>query len=226
MRRRMSSIASKNLMAISGLFLCSFLIVHLLGNLALLLPESIARPRFNQYAQFLSELAVIKIAAYVTYFAIALHAVVAALLTLRNRESAGERYAYSDPAASSPWYTRFMGVLGAILLLFIVIHMRDFWYPYKFGEAVAIDPDGSKDLYGIVSVALARWWYAMFYVVAMMALGFHLQRGLYNGCRSLGLHHPVYSRWVKRASQLFAFTMTIGFTAVTVYMYVSHSITR
>ncbi|HBN74878.1 MAG TPA: succinate dehydrogenase [Planctomycetaceae bacterium] len=216
---RLSSIAYKTVMAISGLFLCLFLTVHLLGNLALFFPESVARTTFNAYADFLTHLPPIKVAAYLTYFAVLLHAAFAFTLTKRNRATAGQRYAYSGNVNTTSWYTRWMGVMGAILLLFIIIHMWNFWYPYKYGHDIAVDANGNKDLYGIVVTSFASLTCVLFYVLAMVALGLHLYQGLHNGLRSLGLYHKRYSVWSRRLSKVFAIVVSVIFALMPIYIY-------
>lgn len=216
---RLSSIAYKTVMALSGLFLCLFLTIHLLGNLALFFPESEARTTFNAYADFLTHLPPIKVAAYLTYFAVLLHAAFALTLSIRNRETAGQRYAYKGSVDTARWYTRWMGVLGAILLLFIIIHMWDFWYPYKYDKNVALDANGNKDLYGIVETSFASLTCVVFYAVAMVALGVHLYQGLHNGLRSLGLYHERYSAWGRRLSKVFAIIVSVVFALMPIYIY-------
>ncbi|APZ94932.1 succinate dehydrogenase cytochrome b subunit [Fuerstiella marisgermanici] len=215
----LSSVARKNLMALTGFFLCIFLVIHLLGNIQLFLPMPDAQLKFNWYAEFLSKLFVIKAAAYVTYFCVIAHSIVAVGLAITNRKSAGDRYVGKDPEASSPWHSRMMGILGAIILLFLIVHMMDFWYPYKFGNSVGQDPEGNRDLYTVVAVACRRWWYVGFYTVSVCALGFHLHHGVYSGFRSLGLYHPGYARWVKWFSLAFAIVITFGFAAMPIYLF-------
>ena len=109
-------------MALTGLFLCAFLVIHLAGNLVLFQSEEHAQLKFNEYANFISGVKVIKVAAYLTYFCILSHATLSIILTIKNRKSAGQRYIYEDPKVLSPWYTRWMGVLGSLLFVFIVVH--------------------------------------------------------------------------------------------------------
>lgn len=104
-------------MALTGLFLCFFLVIHLLGNLQLLLPADQARESFNSYSQLLSGNIFIKIVSYVLYASIIIHAVDALIITLKNKKTAG-KYVYDQRGASSKWYSRSMGILGAIILIF------------------------------------------------------------------------------------------------------------
>ncbi len=214
-----TSVAKKNLMALTGFFLCVFLVIHLLGNIQLFLPMPAVQVSFNWYASFLSELFVIKVAAYLTYFCVFVHSVLAVVLAIKNRKSAGSRYEGNDPHATSPWHSRIMGILGSIILLFLIIHMMDFWYPYKYGNSIGLDSEGNKDLYTVVATTFSRWWYVGFYVVSILALGFHLHHGVYSGCRSLGLYHSGYASFVKWFSLAFAALITLGFAAMPIYLF-------
>ncbi len=215
----LSSVARKNLMALTGFFLCVFLVIHLLGNIQLFLPLPDAQLNFNWYAGFLADLWVIKVAAYVTYLCVAAHSVLAVVLWWRNREAAGDRYLGQGSPATSPWHSRAMGILGAIILVFLIIHMLDFWYPWKFGRMTSVDSAGNRDLYGIVATAFRSGWYVGFYVVAVAALGFHLYHGVYSGLRSLGLFHRGFAATARWLSLLFAVVISIGFAAMPVWMF-------
>src|SRR5271154_3700128 len=109
------TLSRKNLMALTGLFLCFFLVIHLFGNLQLLLPAESARWQFNFYSKLLSENLFIQLISYVLFASILAHAVYALLITVQNRRSNGQRYAYDRRSAASKWYSRQMGLLGTII---------------------------------------------------------------------------------------------------------------
>jgi succinate dehydrogenase / fumarate reductase, cytochrome b subunit len=126
-----SSLGKKLIMALTGLFLCTFLIVHLGGNL--LLFKNDQGFAFNSYANFLTHFPPIEVIAYLLYLAIIVHAVYALVLTIKNRRARPVGYAVQAKAPAS-WSSKNMGLLGSILLLFIVIHMGDFWFTYKYNH--------------------------------------------------------------------------------------------
>jgi len=128
-----SSLGKKLIMALTGLFLCTFLIVHLGGNLLLFCDDK--GYSFNMYANFLTHFPPIEVVAYILYLCILVHAVYALVLTLKNRSARPVRYAAHNDAPAS-WQSKNMGLLGSILLLFIVIHMSDFWFSYKYSNKV------------------------------------------------------------------------------------------
>ena len=143
------TLSRKNLMALTGLFLCFFLVIHLFGNLQLLLPEEAAHWQFNFYSKLLSENIFIVLISYVLFASILAHALYALLITIQNRRASGKRYEYDRRSVSSKWYARKMGLLGTVILAFLIIHLRDFWYQLQFGH-VPLDKDGQKDLYTLV----------------------------------------------------------------------------
>src|SRR5580704_4442852 len=95
-RRRwlLHTLSRKNLMALTGFFLCFFLVIHLFGNLQLLLPAEVARWQFNFYSKLLSENIFIELISYVLFASILAHAIYALLITIQNRRSNGKRYEY------------------------------------------------------------------------------------------------------------------------------------
>jgi len=128
-----SSLGKKLIMALTGLFLCTFLIVHLGGNLQLFSNDN--GYAFNVYANFLTHFPPIEVIAYLLYLTILVHAVYAIVLTVKNRSARKVSYAVS-PKSPTMWSSQNMGLLGSILFLFIVIHMSDFWYKYKYTNTV------------------------------------------------------------------------------------------
>jgi succinate dehydrogenase / fumarate reductase cytochrome b subunit len=120
-------------MALTGLFLCTFLIVHLGGNL--LLFKNDGGFGFNVYANFLTHFPPIEVIAYLLYLSILVHAIYALVLTIKNRKARPVAYASVNKAPAT-WSSKNMGLLGSILFLFIVIHMGDFWYNYKYSGKI------------------------------------------------------------------------------------------
>ncbi len=129
-----SSLGKKLIMALTGLFLCTFLIVHLGGNLLLFKDDN--GYSFNVYANFLTHFPPIEVIAWLLYISIVVHALYALILTIGNRKARPVKYAASNNSPAS-FSSKNMGLLGSILLVFIVIHMGDFWYKYKFTDTVA-----------------------------------------------------------------------------------------
>ncbi|MBU6324875.1 MAG: succinate dehydrogenase cytochrome b subunit [Bacteroidetes bacterium] len=128
-----SSIGRKVLMALTGLFLILFLVIHLLGNLQLLKADD--GYAFNKYAWFMTTNPLIKTVSYLLYATILLHAFKGLYLAYTNRKARGSKsYGAYNGNANSHWTSRNMGILGTLILAFIIGHMSDFWWEYKFGD--------------------------------------------------------------------------------------------
>lgn len=127
-----SSIGKKYWMALTGLFLCLFLVGHLAGNLQLLMPNS--QLQFNQYALFMTTNPAVKILSYLTYISILFHAVDGILLAIQNKKARPVGYAKSNPSANSSFASRNMAVLGTLVLVFIATHMINFWAKMHFDK--------------------------------------------------------------------------------------------
>ena len=126
-----SSIAKKYWMALTGLFLCLFLVGHLIGNLQLIFADALA---FNLYALFMTTNPAVKILSYVTYISILFHAIDGIYLTIQNRKARPIKYAMNKPEKNTIWASRNMAVLGTVILVFIVTHLVNFWAVMHFKE--------------------------------------------------------------------------------------------
>jgi succinate dehydrogenase / fumarate reductase cytochrome b subunit len=210
-------------MALTGLFLSVFLIVHLAGNLVLLGGKEMAE-NFNAYAEFMTTFPVIKITSYLLYFSILFHAFDGILLTIQNRKARPVKYHYEKPSANSNWASRNMAFLGTIMLFFIVGHMATFWWRMKFGE-LPLDAAGRKDLYTVVDMyfttASTALLHVLIYVVAMIAIAFHLLHGFQSSFQTLGVNHPKYTPLIKKIGVGFAVVIPALFAIIPVYMYLN-----
>ena len=210
-------------MALTGLFVSFFLIIHLAGNLQLLLPETEAKLQYNAYSQLLSGNLLVKLVSYLLYASLLLHTIDGFYLLIISKKAKGTSYSMDRRARASTWQSRNMMALGVILLVFLVIHFKDFWYSYKFGD-LPLDEKGQKDVYSLVVVAFQELWYVILYIISIAALGLHLLHGVYNAHRTLGLYHPFYTRLIKILGTVFALLMTIGYIIIPVSIYLKYSL--
>lgn len=215
-----SSLAKKYWMALTGLFLCVFLIAHLAGNLQLLDASPEGQLKFNAYAKFMTSFPVVKIVSYLLYASILFHAFDGILLTIQNRKARPIRYAYEKPNANSKWYSRQMALLGTLVMVFIIIHMKSFWYEMHWGQ-LGMDADGNKDLYTLVAASFSQSWYVAIYVISMAVLAFHLLHGFQSAFQSLGLNHPRYTPMLKNVGVFFAVVVPIFFALIPVWMFIN-----
>lgn len=126
-----SSIGKKYWMALTGLFLCLFLVGHLIGNLQLIFADAL---QFNLYALFMTTNPAVKILSYVTYFSIIFHAIDGILLTVQNRKARPVKYVNNKPETNTVFASRNMAVLGTVILVFIVTHLVNFWAVMHFNK--------------------------------------------------------------------------------------------
>ncbi|MDR2228594.1 succinate dehydrogenase [Elizabethkingia ursingii] len=215
----LNTLSRKMLMCLTGLFLGFFLLIHFLGNLQLFLPQEQAHLQFNAYSHFLSGNIVIKIVSLVLYTSIILHAIDGLVITIKNKKSGGT-YQSDRRGRASKWYSRNMGILGTLILIFLVIHFQNFWYVYKFGS-LPLDDKGNKDLYILVITVFKEWWYVVIYVISMIALCYHLIHGIYSAVRTLGLFHPKYVKWIKIAGIAYSVIISVGFALMPVYVFLT-----
>ncbi len=128
-----SSIAKKYWMALTGLFLCLFLVGHLLGNLQLLMGNNTdAALQFNKYALFMTTNPAVKLLSYLTYLSIIFHAIDGIYLAVQNKKARPVGYAMNNSSANTSFSSRNMAVLGTLVLVFIATHMVNFWAKMHF----------------------------------------------------------------------------------------------
>lgn len=151
-----SSLAKKYWMALTGLFLCTFLIGHLAGNLQLFAGGEEGKRAFNEYGYFMSHNLFIKVLSYLTYISILFHAIDGFLLAYQNSKARPVKYAYTRPGTNSNWAARSMAILGSLVLIFICTHMANFWWKAKYSsvamplhrvEVTAPGTDQKQELY-------------------------------------------------------------------------------
>lgn len=213
------SIAKKLLMAFTGLFLVTFLIVHLSGNLQLLMNDG--GKAFNIYAKFMTTFPLIKITSYGLYLGIILHAVDGLYLAYRNKMARPIEYAVSKAQKNSTWYSRSMALLGSAILFFLVIHLWQFWYQMHWGGIATVDYDGEtyKDLYALVYQAYKNPVWVFFYVLSMAPLAYHLLHGFQSGFQTLGINHSSYTPIIKVTGIILSVIMPIGFALIPVFIF-------
>lgn len=214
-----STLGRKLVMALTGLFLISFLLIHLIGNLQLL--KNDGGHAFNVYAEFMSTNPIIQTISKANFAFILIHIIWSALLTVRNRRARGpEGYAVQN-STSSIWSSRNMGILGTIILVFLVIHLKDFWAQMHYGGIPTVNYDGKevRDIYTIVAYWFAVDWYVALYVFCMVGVGFHLWHGFVSAFQTLGLNHLKYNPVISFVGKAFAIIVPALFALIPVWMF-------
>ncbi|MEX2511302.1 MAG: succinate dehydrogenase cytochrome b subunit [Cyclobacteriaceae bacterium] len=215
-----STLGKKLLMALTGLFLILFLVVHLAGNLQLLIPDE--GKAFNIYAETMATNPLIRVVSILNFSFILLHVIYSIILTRHNKKSRPINYAVTKPSENSTWSSRNMGILGTLIFIFLLVHLRSFWYELKFGEVPFATYDGVtyKDGYTIVAEAYQSILYVIFYVVSMGFLAFHLSHGFASAFQTLGINHTKYTPFIQKLGLGFAIIVPALFALIPIMMYV------
>lgn len=215
-----STLGRKLLMALTGLFLILFLVVHLAGNLQLLIPDN--GESFNIYAETMANNPFIRVVSIGNFAFILIHIIYAAVLSRQNKNARPVNYATSKASTNSTWSSRNMGILGTVILIFLVIHLRGFWYEFKFGEMPTAEYGGMiyKDGFKIVSEAYSNILYVVIYVVSMGFLAFHLSHGFASAFQTLGLNHAKYSPLIQKIGTGFSILIPALFALIPIVMYI------
>ncbi len=216
----LSSLGRKLIMSMTGLFLCLFLIVHMVGNLQLFLDNDGAA--FNMYAYHMTTNPFIKVISYGNYFFILLHAFQGILITMGNRKAKGGTYQGKQTAdTTAKMASRNMRNLGLLLFVFLGLHMYQFWAQMHFGGIATATYEGVevKNLYIIVEAAFAQLWIVLFYLVSLFGLGLHLWHGFWSAFQSMGLSNSKYTPMLRAAALGFAIILPLGFATMPIVFF-------
>jgi len=215
-----SSVTKKIIMALAGLFLISFLIVHLSINLLLLFDSS--RESFNIAARFMATNLVIQVMQIVLFGGFILHILVGIILQIQNWMARPTRYKIEGYSQSS-FFSKFMIHTGAVILAFLVIHLVNFFFKAKFGEMPEVMIDGTlmEDMGLLVIEKFKEFPYVLMYLVWLLFLGFHLDHAFHSALQSLGLNHSKYTPLAFGLSRALAILIAGGFILIPVVIYVT-----
>jgi succinate dehydrogenase / fumarate reductase cytochrome b subunit len=214
-----STLGRKLVMALTGLFLISFLLIHLIGNLQLLKDDG--GHAFNVYAEFMSTNPLIQTVSKLNFAFILIHIIWSTVLTLRNRNARGPEGYSVTTSKSSIWSSRNMGILGTIILVFLVVHLRHFWAEMHYGGIPTLNYDGKevRDIYTIVAYWFSVDWYVALYTFCMVGIAFHLWHGFVSAFQTLGLSHMKYNPVINFVGKAFAILVPALFAWIPISMF-------
>ncbi|MES2836218.1 MAG: succinate dehydrogenase cytochrome b subunit [Bacteroidota bacterium] len=212
-----SSIGKKLVMGITGLFLISFLLVHcFLNALALVNDGGLT---FNVGAHFMATNWLIRTMEYVLFIGLLVHIFQGLILTLQNQKARPIKYSTVNGKANSKWYSRSMGLLGTLLLMFLVVHLAHFWVVSRFTGIPTVDANGHEDLYNVMLITFKQGWVIALYTFSMFSLGYHLLHGFQSAFQTLGLNHKIYTPIIKKAGIGFSIIVPAVFAIIPLYFY-------
>ena len=217
-----SSIGKKLLMALVGLFLAIFLLVHLGINLTLIIFDD---PRiFNIAAHFMATNILIKVFEIVLFGGILLHIIYGLLLQLLNWIARPIRYKVYNTAQTS-FFSKFMIHTALVILVFLVIHLFDFYFKAKFGHGHVTEVTYNGKLYhDLGSMVIEKFqilWVDIFYIACFIFLGFHLLHSFQSAFQTLGLNHKVYTPVIKSLGYIYTFIVVAGFTIIPIWIFLT-----
>ena len=213
-----SSIGKKLFMSLAGIFLLTFLLVHLVLNILVIIVED---PMvYNRAAHFMSSNILIKIVEILLFGGLLLHVIYALILQIQNWIARPKRYIKANYSNTS-FFSKFMIHTAAIILVFLVIHFLDFYFKAKFGHAAEIHVDGIM-YHDFASEILDKFKilpYVVFYVAAFIFLGFHLIHGFQSAFKTLGLDHKKYTPVIQLLAIIYTVVVVGGYTIIPVVIY-------
>ena len=208
-------------MALTGLFLILFLIVHAGVNACIWANDG--GVMFNKAAHFMGSTIVIRVLEVGLFVGIFIHVIQGYILEFSNRSKRKKGYHVNMGNKGSKWYSRGMGLLGTILLLFFIMHWYHFWIPSRFtGVEEVILPGSEKKLhnvFGLMKITFSELWVVILYVLACFSLCWHLIHGFQSAFRTMGMSNPRYVNIVKNIGFVYAIFISVVFAMMPVSMY-------
>ena len=204
----MSSVGRKLIMGLSGLFLLSFLVVHLTINLFLFATDNGAT--FESYSTFMATYPLIRPIEWVLFAGFIIHMILGVWLWLANRMARPDRYTENRASEVSTLSSRIMFWTGLFVLVFLVIHINTFFIQSRF-------IDHTVPMFDRVKEAFANPWYDAFYIVAIGFLAYHLRHGFQSAFQTFGLRGSKYEKLIDVVAVVFWLLIPIAFAAMPLY---------
>jgi succinate dehydrogenase / fumarate reductase cytochrome b subunit len=226
-----SSLGKKVVMGVTGLFLISFLVVHCFINSLIFFNDG--GLTFNTGAHFMGHNWLIRSMELVLFLGLILHIVQAYILTKENKKARPVAYEKIDGAANSKWYSRSMGLLGTLLLIFLIIHLAHFWVVSRFtgveNKLATInlngitlsntDSNGHENMFGVMQITFQYFGGVLLYVFSMISLSYHLLHGFQSAFQTLGLNHKTYTTIIKKTGFWFSIIIPFIFAMMPISIY-------
>jgi len=213
-----SSVGKKFVMGLTGIFLILFLIVHVGINACIWAMDD--GQMFNLAAHFMGATVVMRILEIGLFAGFLLHIIQAYVLENQNRRKRGVTYQVPMGNKGSKWYSRYMGWLGTFVLLFLVIHIRQFWVPSRFLEMDEVTYNGVAvhNLFGLMKDTFSETWVVIVYLVGCLSLSYHLMHGFQSAFRSLGVYNNRYLKLINGIGVGFAIIVPLAFAMMPISM--------
>ncbi|MDD4777708.1 MAG: succinate dehydrogenase cytochrome b subunit [Fermentimonas sp.] len=214
-----SSIGRKFVQSISGIFLILFLLFHVSMNLVLIF-------NYETYNFLANEVLGANwwaiVGTVVIFFGFGVHIIYSIILTLQNRKARGNIRYESSSKTPAAWSSKNMFVLGLVIALFLVLHLYQMWYQMQFKELFMIE-GARHDSAQLVDEVFSNVWVVILYVVAFIALWFHLTHGFWSALHTVGWNNDIWMKRIKLIGNILSAFICIGFIAVAVLIHFGYS---
>ncbi|MDY6799903.1 MAG: succinate dehydrogenase cytochrome b subunit [Bacteroidota bacterium] len=219
-----SSIGQKFFMSITGIFLMLFLVVHLSINSLLLIGDG---ELFNVAANFMGSNFIMKIIEPILALGLILHILYATYITFKNQKARPQNYKVIN-RSKTDWASKNMFILGGLVLIFLVIHLANFFWHVKFGTVDVISYNGGKEIHDIYSLVsglfINWWWYDVIYILGAVFLFLHLTHGFWSAFQTLGWDNDKWIKRLKVIAYVYAIIIAGGFATIPVYFLIKYII--
>ena len=211
-----SSITKKIIMSLMGLFLLTFLLVHLTLNSFLLFSNDL----FNEGAHFMGTNIFIQIFQWVLFAGFAIHIFYGIVLQIQNWMSRPKGYKKRAFMEQSP-FSKYMIYTGLLIFIFLIIHFGNFFFVKMgwVGNGVPLTSGGEENMAKLVRTLFASRGYVTFYVVMFLLMGFHLDHAFQSAFQTLGLNHKTYWGFIKCLGRAYAIVVSLGFVIIPLFIY-------
>jgi succinate dehydrogenase / fumarate reductase cytochrome b subunit len=213
-----SSIARKVAMALSGLFLITFLSLHFFVNLVSVIDQD----TFNEFAHFMGNNGLVQFVMQpILIFGVVFHFVMGFVLELKNRSARPIQYAKYDGSKNSSWASRNMIISGLVVLAFLGLHFYDFWVPEMMYKYVDVKPIDETRYYWDLVHKFESPVRTGLYCVSFILLSLHLWHGFNSSFQSVGVNNK-FSKTIHKLGYAFAIIVPFGFIFIALFHHFNH----
>lgn len=212
-----STLGRKLIMALTGLFLITFLIIHCSINAMIFYNDGGAT--FSHWGHFMGTNLIIRTLEIGLVLGFLFHIVDGFMLIAQNRNARPVRYAKTVKPQNTTWYSLNMGLLGTLILLFLILHTYHFWIPNRVSQGLTNWEEGEIDLYAKMLVVFQEPWVVIVYVLGCFSLFWHLLHGFSSAFQTLGLNHLKYNGVISFVGAAFAIIVPIIFASMPIAIY-------
>ena len=223
-----SSIGKKFVVGVTGLFLILFLMVHCFINGMIVFSDN--GETFNHWASFMGTNWIVRVMEIGLFLGLILHIVQGLILWAQNRKARPIKYSIQRTPSNNRWYSRSMGLLGTLILIFLIVHLYHFWTPSRFGGLLGIhtleettlatyNGQPVHNLYSEMVIVFQNPLIVVIYILGMFSLAWHLMHGFQSSFQTFGVNHKRYTPFIRGFGVAFSIIIPLLFALMPVSIY-------